>query len=465
MAKDRITALVLGDHDLEWSTVPLKGQGRVLASGCEAFVPPREHDKTDIAAEPDPSVGSQLAEACGKLKHDSIVAGMSTNQVLLRVVELPEVSDAELAGMVELQVDKYSPFPVDAMVMGHEVLDRHDGMLRVLVAAAREDLVNELGRTLRAAGLHTDRIDAAILGWWRVLHDSELIGAAGRDVFVFPQGPNPDMIVVQDGIPVLFRAFSGLETLDEDALAEELCGEVSHSLMALELEHGGGAATSVTLCLTEDAPGDLLQRLTAACGGEVKTLALEALPSVTEGLARRAVDRASGRMDLTPDAWRSSERAALLKGRLITAVGSLVLVWILTIGALLGVMAYQKRRVAVLGEDLVAWEVPGMQVREMRRRVYMIERYKDVKTSSLECLREVSSVLPSGMELTSFSYRKGEALKLSGEAGSVDLVYAFKNKLDAGDIFESSDLVGPHTDPRTRKEMFDVDLLLPGIEE
>ena len=100
---------------------------------------------------------------------------------------------------------------------------------------------------------------------------------------------------------------------------------------------------------------------------EIHALDLQSLAGVTEGLARRAIDRNPGVLDLTPDAWRSSERAAQLKGRLITSIASLVLTWLLVVGVLAGLMAYQKRRVAVLNEDLAAWEVPGTQVREMRQ--------------------------------------------------------------------------------------------------
>ena len=101
MAKDRITALVLAEREIEWTTLPLKGQGRVLDSGREAFEPPQEHDATDIASEPDPSVGSQIVKVCSRLKGDSLVAGLQTHEVLLRVVDLPEVSDEDLVGMVE----------------------------------------------------------------------------------------------------------------------------------------------------------------------------------------------------------------------------------------------------------------------------------------------------------------------------------------------------------------------------
>ena len=54
----------------------------------------------------------------------------------MRAVALPTLVESEIKGMVDLQVDKFAPFPLEHMVVGLETLEQKEGSTRVLVAAA-----------------------------------------------------------------------------------------------------------------------------------------------------------------------------------------------------------------------------------------------------------------------------------------------------------------------------------------
>ena len=72
---------------------------------------------------------------------------------------------------------------------------------------------------------------------------------------------------------------------------------------------------------------------------------------------------------------------------------------------------------------------------------------------------------PVGIDLTSFTYRKGEHVKIVGEAMDVDRVYDFKNKLDDSELFTKTSLQGPRFDKRKRKQVFDIEMTLAGNGE
>jgi len=76
----------------------------------------------------------------------------------------------------------------------------------------------------------------------------------------------------------------------------------------------------------------------------------------------------------------------------------------------------------------------------------------------------VAVAKPDKVDFTLYSYRKNESLKISGTASLVSQVYAFKNKLDQSDLFETTTLVGPRFDSRKRKQVFDVEIRLSGGE-
>jgi len=462
MAKEKTAALIVREDVLEWTIV--QQRHRVVDAGRAAMsAPAAPEEAADADAEAPAAPPSPLREAAARLKGCALSVGLTTDRLLLRVLDLPAVDRDELRDMVALQFDKYSPFPVDTMVLSYEILRQQDSSSHILMAAVQQSAVDRLGERLREAGLEIDRLDAAILGWWRALADAGRMSQTGRQAFVLLDGPDPEMIVAQDGTPVLFRSLTGPgERPDEDGAAA-LAEEVSYALMSLERDHGGGAATTVHLGYAGDAePPHLVRALAYTCECAAESFPLDELPRPSEGLARRAADRtAAAALDLTPAVWRSAEQAREFRNKMIGAAGVIFFAWIASLAVLLGGLQYHRAKLARLEESLASWREPALDVREMRRRAFMIQRYTDNEHSALECLRQISAVQPSGIELTSFAYRKGENVRIAGEAEAVGVVYAFKDSLDRSGFFLESDLTGPRRDTRKRKEIFDIDLRLP----
>jgi hypothetical protein len=206
-------------------------------------------------------------------------------------------------------------------------------------------------------------------------------------------------------------------------------------------------------------PTGLLRALHAAFMVEVAAKSLDKVPSLAEGLARRAALRDG--MDLTPASWRQVAGQVEFKRRMWTVTGAAVGTWVLAVGVLMGGLRVEEFRLLKLRSELKRLQEPGNVVRETRRRVTLIKRYTNRDDSALECLREVSVRQTPGVTLTSFTYRKGESVRLSGEAQSVDDVYSFKQGVDESKIFKSAALQGPQD--RGGKQLFDMDMKLPAM--
>jgi hypothetical protein len=463
MAQERISGLILRDDMLAWTVVLPRNRNKVVARHRVALNPPPAETAGDEPSSGGQSLADQVRAGCAGLKGSTVSVALPTDRLLLRVLDLPTTDASELGDMIALQVDKFSPFPIESMVVSHEVLKRGESSSLVLVAAARETEIDAAGELLREAGIAPRRVDAAAMGWWQVVRDSGKVPDSGRRVLILLDTGAPEMIVVQDGIPVLFRALSGAGAPDTREGAADLADEIAYALMSIELEHGGGAATTVQIGHVQAEPQFLRTALAERCDCAVEAFPLSELRGPAEGIARRATARVPA-LDLTPPAWREAEHSHEFRRRMIAAVAVIVATWLAALGVLLGGLAWHKVKLARLNTVVESWREPAAEVRRMRDRVFMIERYRQMKTSALECLREVSGAMPDGVLLTSFTYRKGDSVRISGEADAVGVVYAFKNKLDESDLFAASSLTGPRRDPRRRKEVFDVELELPGGE-
>ena len=464
MARELNTGVVVREDVLEWCILQ-RGKGQLLAvsTGRQELPSPAadagEEDKKVVLAERE----ARLKSACVSFK-GFISAALPSDQVLLRAVKLPTIIDAEIKGMVDLQVDKFSPFPLDSLVVSHEVLSRLTDSTTVLIAAVQLPIADALEKRLQEAGADVARLDIAALGWCRLLKDAGEVPDEGRHLVLLLEGGTPEIVVFEDGVPRVFRSLTGIDSSGGEVSAAELAAEINFSFLSLEIEQDANVACTVAVWYAGQNPGTLALHLANATAHKVAVKPLSALPPLAEGLARRATQREGG-VDLTPPAWRETETARMFKRRIWIVAAAVAALWLLLLGGLEGGLYFQKFRLRRLQTKLEALEKPAAEVKEMQRRVRMVERYMNRRDSALEVLRELSTLQPPGIDLSSFSYRKDEGVKLSGEAGAVNLVYDFKTALDGAKMFRDVSLQGPRGEPRTGRQLFDMDLKLAGGSE
>lgn len=453
MTKDTWSGLVPMREAVEWATLQRTREGIATTDGGREAVPPSPEKAAPGAASALVEVLKPLAP---RLK-GSVSLGLLSEQVLLRVLRLPAVDAEEIKGMVDFQAEKLSPFPLDTMVVGHEVLHAGTDSSLVLVAAVRTDVVDKLGAEVRAGGLEPVRVDAAVLGSWRMLRDGPGATAEGCQVHLSLVMPAPQIVVVRHGVPLVFRTLS--IDLDGPSAALEMAREISFTLMSLELEHGPLESPHLVVWTGAELGPEWLEALQTASSGPLRVEDLHALPSAAEGLARRALE--GGALDLTPPSWIAARARGAFRRLLITAVAAVAGVWLLLVAAALGVFYLEKLNLAKTRAEREAVRPGALAVRDMRRRVFTIQRYLDRSGSVLECLREVSTLLPPDTELTSFSFYKGEELKLSGESATVDGVYDFKSRLDGSSVLREAALQGPRQ-AQNGRQLFDLTMHLAG---
>lgn len=413
-------------------------------------------------AEEAPATLAESITAAGVGLKDGVSLAVPSDQVLLRVVRLPSASREELRGMVDLQVDKFSPFPVESLSVDFEILGEDDDGLLVLIGAVREAVANGLRDDLTAAGLHPERVDVEAMGWWDVLCRREREPSESVEILLLMTAP-VQIIATRDGVPLAFRSLPLPEDSSPADTVQLLAEEIDYTVMALELEHGSAGQAAVEIWQDD---GDTLdaEALAGACGYGVSLHELKELESVSRGVAQRALAADRPRLDLTPAAWRQAEEAERFKRRMLMAGGASLALWLLLVGALGGAFVMRRSAHAATVRDRDQWMQQALEIREMRRRAFTLSKYTNQTHSALECLREIAVAQADGVELRTFSYRKGEAIRLTGSAKAVNQIYAFKRRLDQSNLFIAPELDNIRNNPRQDVEMFDVAIPLPEEE-
>jgi type IV pilus assembly protein PilM len=108
------------------------------------------------------------------LRGRSTQVSVSNQKVIVRNIDMPEMTEAELIGAIEYQAQDYIPIPVEDAVLDFQVVGRRndgEGQPRqeVLLVAAQRAMIDTLLTSLKQAGLKVSGVDVSSLALIRAL--------------------------------------------------------------------------------------------------------------------------------------------------------------------------------------------------------------------------------------------------------------------------------------------------------
>ncbi len=101
--------------------------------------------------------------------------GVANQRIVMRTIDLPPIADPkEIASAIRFQAQDHIPMPLDQAVLEHHSLgsvETLDGTrTRVVLVAARRDMIDRLVEAARQAGLRPEGIDLSAFAMIRALH-------------------------------------------------------------------------------------------------------------------------------------------------------------------------------------------------------------------------------------------------------------------------------------------------------
>ena len=443
--REPVSGLRVTPEFVEWAMVrEVKNGFETLASGKAEIAP--GGDEAEQAKKRDEAIKNNCAGISGQ-----VTVGIAPDKILMRAADLPSTDPAEIVKMVQLQVDAFSPFPEERIYVSHEVLSTTEGNTRVIIAAAQKESIETAAAFVKAAGLDVQRFDSEALVWWHLLARHAAFPNAGRILLLILEPWGGVWIVVQNGEPLAFRSVNAAESVPTAEYARELSADVSALILSIDLEYGSLPLSGVAIWRRGLDVNEISAALKAELSHEVKVASLDDLPPLSEGLAQRFAGTALGPslrrvrgqqavLDLVPAAWHSAVMAQHLRARLILAGIGIFALWFL--GMIVFVTGYQiqKHRLSKLEKKLELLQEPEKEVNAMQNQVRTFEQYLDRRSSALECLREVSRLLPNNVLLKNFQFKKGKNVVIRGEALSPEPIYDYKKALDKVPLFSKVEL-------------------------
>lgn len=323
------------------------------------------------------------------------VLALPLSRLIVRMVRVPEEGRADPAAFATPLLQAMSPYPDEPLKVSYETVREDGNGLIILAAALPESATDDIAEALDAKKLSVMRVDALVLGELRRLWSGIETSDGARRLIKVKSPDCTTMIVLDGDAPASIRAVSEGASMKREEM-----------LLLLEAEDFGG-------------PKELKETL------EFERDIVRAM----EGVAERSQEE--GALNALPESWGEVLAETRFKAKLYRRLGIAGGVWAFIMAVLFGVPVvfglltdHQK---SLCKEHSRQYQ----EVRSIKEKVELVQKYSDHSRGALEIMKAVSDRLPQGIDLDSWSFRRGESLKLTGLADEDTQVYKFKDQLVA----------------------------------
>lgn len=228
---DSIIGLDIGSHSIKLVEIGRRKEEVVLLAAGSIPTPP----KAILAINPDDlesiaTVIKKLWKETGALTKNVNIA-LPESQVFTRVIEVPQLTDRELASAIKWEAEQYIPMPLDQVTVDFTILrqvrETQTNKMDVLLVASPKTLVEKYVTILEFAELNPVAVETEIIAASR-----SLIRTTGsvRTVMIVSLGAQTtDLAILRNGIFSFTRSISsGGEALSR-AVAQAFGFEISQA--------------------------------------------------------------------------------------------------------------------------------------------------------------------------------------------------------------------------------------------
>ena len=341
------------------------------------------------------------------------IAWLPPENVFLRVIQLPKSTPEETRSMVELQLEKLSPIPVNQVVWSMHVLEQSSGELQtVIVVLAERDVVEKFLGSLENEGFLTDRLEIPVLDQLQATQ----VSTDGAWIYPAMSGEK-DAAVVAWWAGGILRNLNLITVPETGDPAASLAAQLSQLTMAGELEGWLKGAPAWHLVAEGDVAVEWENMLRPGLETPVEVNSPVPPPKLAALTAKRSA-ATNPQLNLLPREYTKrydQEFHDRLWMRGLGAVVALYTVAVVIYLLVLGFASWRTGRVEAKVKGLSADYTNVMQL-EAKRDV--LKEKQDLRFAALECWKAVADTLPEALQMEGFNFADGKKLMLNGSAPS-----------------------------------------------
>lgn len=380
------------------------------------------------------------------------VAWLPSTDVFLRVAHLPKADPEELRAMIELQLEKFSPMPVNQVLWSYEILEgAPEGMQTVVIIIVARHKVEAFLGELESMGYLADRLELPFLDQLR----SEYVRKDGA--WIYPGwGSDLSACLVawwQDGI---LQNLSLVNLPEDDTRGKAFQGQLKQMIWAGEL---AGWLTGEPRYYLVAEPGSDEAEIWLGLMDE--SLGVEVVPPVPwpelANLTARRVAANSAHTNLLPEEKQTRYKQQFVDRLWMRGLGATIALYMLGVAIYFGWVEVSKWKL-----DSVTQEVANMgpvytNALKAKEQLAILKEQLELRTAALDCWKAVADNLPSELNLESINFSERKVTYFgTGASDDQSKVYDFneairKTRVNDRRLFTTVD--APSINPRGGRQI------------
>ena len=340
------------------------------------------------------------------------VAWLPPEKVYLRVIQLPVASFDETLSMVELQLEKLSPFPLTQIVWSFHILTQAQGELQTVIVmmASRNDVEEFLGQ-LEGQGYLADRLDLPLLD------QLQTTPITTDGAWIYPEaseGSTTALVAWWYG-GVLQNL--GLVTLPATDRSQGLREQLVQMAWAGEME--GWLTAPPTWHLVAHPPVAAQWEPAMREGMEQSVQVID--PVSPAGLAALTATRAAQagpQANLLPAEYATRYHQQFVDRLWMRGLGAVLGLYLLGLLVYFGRLQVELYRTNSVEQTMAEQGPIYTNALKDKAMFQVLKDRQDLKFAALDCWKAVAELLPDGVTLEGYTFSDGRKLTLSGKAPS-----------------------------------------------
>jgi hypothetical protein len=341
------------------------------------------------------------------------IAWLPSENIFLRVIELPKSNFDETVAMVELQLEKLSPMPVAQIVWTMQILPQSaEDFQTVIVVIAERNVVEEFLGKLEGENFLADRLEAQFLDQLEADGSAQKNETAGAWIYPLPLGGQSAALVAWWCAGVL-RNLSFVVLPPTGDRAVNLKNQLAQLTWSGEMEGWLTAAPKWHLVADAANATEWENPLREGLGEPVQISSPLSATELAGRTARRAA-MAAGRVNLLPQEFLTRYHQQFVDRlwvRGLVAGGVFYAVCVMIYFCATNVLAYRTHGVEQQAASISNDYTNALQ---LKARYEILKERQDLKYAALDCWKLVAEQLPEGISLQRFSFADGQKLSLNG---------------------------------------------------
>lgn len=121
-----------------------------------------------------PMVGTAVAELIAELgvKGGKLNYSLSGQDILIRFIKLPPITNADVDQLVKFEAQQQIPFPLDEIIWDYQLLPSNEGEQEVVIVAIKSEVLNPLNDEFMNLKFGTGKVDCSVTSIFNAYRDS-----------------------------------------------------------------------------------------------------------------------------------------------------------------------------------------------------------------------------------------------------------------------------------------------------